>query len=69
LNAFWFFSAGHFQKRLGTLHDDDFFEMEAIMGFWTSRPGVKDWWKRYGRARYNPQFVAYLEEEFLRHDA
>lgn len=66
LNAFWFFSAGHFQKRIGTLDDEEFYEMESIMGFWMSRPGVQEWWKRYGRDRYNPRFVEYIESRIAR---
>ncbi|HSG87587.1 MAG TPA: hypothetical protein VLA56_00125 [Pseudomonadales bacterium] len=69
LNAFWFFSAGHFQKRVGALGDDDFHEMESIMGFWIARPGVREWWKRYGHDRYNPHFVDYIEARMLRDDA
>jgi hypothetical protein len=69
LNAFWFFSAGHFQKRAGTLDDDDFYEMESIMGFWIARPGVQEWWNRYGHDRYNRHFVDYIETRILRGDA
>jgi hypothetical protein len=65
LNAFWFFSAGHYQKRIGTLDDDEFHEMESIMRFWCSRPGVREWWKRYGYNRYNPAFVEYVQTLFI----
>jgi len=65
LNAFWFFSAGHYQKRVGTLDDDDFHEMESIMRFWCSRAGVREWWKQYGHDRYNPAFAAYVDHEFI----
>ena len=65
LNAFWFFSAGHYQKRVGTLSDNDFYEMESIMAFWISRPGVKQWWTKYGRQRFNPDFVRYLNQKYL----
>ena len=61
LNAFWFFSAGHFQKRVGKLGDNDFYEMESIMTFCVSRPGVGNWWNKYGRDRYNPEFVEYVD--------
>ena len=65
LNAFWFFSAGHYQKRVGKLDADDFHEMESIMAFWLSRPGVQDWWRKYGYKRYNQHFVEYVEENFF----
>ncbi len=65
LNAFWFFSAGHYQKRVGTLSDNDFYEMESIMAFWISRPGVREWWMKYGRQRCNPDFVSYLNEKYI----
>lgn len=65
LNAFWFFSAGHYQKRVGKLDNDDFHEMESIMSFWLSRDGVKDWWCKHGRARYNPDFAEYVDDHFI----
>ena len=65
LNAFWFFSAGHFQKRVGKLDADDFHEMESIMSFWISRRGVQDWWQQYGKERYNKAFVKYVEESYF----
>jgi hypothetical protein len=69
LNAFWFFSAGHFQKRVGKLESNDFYEMESIMKFWISRPGVTNWWRKYGRDRYNPKFVEYVDTIVLGGDA
>jgi len=65
LNAFWFLSAGHYQLRVGRLDEDDFYEMESIMEFWISREGVKDWWLKHGRKRYNKHFVAYLEDRYI----
>ena len=65
LNAFWFFSAGHYQKRVGKLDNDEFHEMESIMRFWCSRPGVREWWQRYGHDRYNPAFVEYVDKEII----
>ena len=62
LNAFWFFSAGHYQKKVGKLDDADFYEMESIMGFWTAREGVKEWWQKYGQDRYNKDFVVYVND-------
>jgi len=68
LSAFWFFSAGHYQKRVGKLDGDDFHEMESVMRFWLSRSGVQTWWKRYGRERYNRDFVKYVDENFIDDD-
>ena len=65
LNSFWYLSAGHYQLRKGRLDADDFHEMESIMEFWISRDGVKDWWRKHGRQRYNKYFVEYLEERYL----
>ena len=55
-------SSGHYQKRLGKLDEDDFYEMEAVMSFWLSREGTRRWWEVHGRQRYNRHFVAYIEE-------
>lgn len=65
LNSFWYLSAGHYQLRVGKLDAEDFHEMESIMEFWISREGVKDWWQRHGRQRYNKYFVDYLENRYL----
>ena len=65
LNSFWYLSAGHYQRRVGRLDADDFHEMESIMEFWISRDGVKDWWMKHGRKRYNKYFVEYLEDRYI----
>lgn len=65
LNSFWYLSAGHYQFRVGKLDAEDFHEMDSIMEFWISRDGVKDWWKRHGRQRYNKHFVDYVESRYL----
>ena len=65
LNAFWFFSAGHYQKRVGKLDDGDFHELESIMRFWVSQPGVREWSERFGRNRYNLAFVDYIDKEIV----
>ena len=65
LNSFWYLSAGHYQLRMGRLDSEDFHEMESIMEFWISRDGVKEWWLKHGRKRYNKYFVKYLEERYV----
>ena len=65
LNSFWYLSAGHYQMRVGRLEPEDFHEMESIMKLWMSRQGVKEWWIKFGRERYNPHFVEYLESRYL----
>ena len=64
-NSFWYLSAGHYQLRVGRLDLEDFHEMESIMEFWMSREGVKEWWMKHGRQRYNKHFVEYLEKRYL----
>ena len=39
-NAVWFFSAGHYQKRMGTLEAGEWFELEAMMSYFLSNEGV-----------------------------
>ena len=65
LSAFWFFSAAFYQFEVGKLTRGDLFEMEQIMGFWLSRSGVMEWWKKFGRTRFNPAFVDYIEANFM----
>jgi hypothetical protein len=35
------------------------------MKYWMSREGVKEWWKKHGRQRYNKHFVEYLESRYM----
>jgi len=64
LNAFWFFSASFYQLQVGKLTPGDLFELEQIMAFWLARPGVQDWWSRFGSTRYNADFVEYIREKY-----
>jgi len=64
LKAFWYFSASHFQYRLGTLADDSWHEILAVMNFWTSGTGTRYWWHRNGRSMFGPEFVAFVDQQF-----
>jgi len=66
LKAFWFFSAGHFQLRLGTLAHDDWTEFLAVFRFWLEGPGVQAWWQRVGRQRFGAGFIALVDGEIAR---
>jgi hypothetical protein len=63
LKAFWFFSAGHFQFRKGTLAEDDWFEMRAVLRFWLRSEGSRTWWEKIGRTMYGSEFIAFIESE------
>ena len=63
LKAFWYFSAGYFQFRKGTLRETDWFEIQAVVQFWIRSDGGQDWWAKVGRAMYGPDFIAYIESE------
>jgi hypothetical protein len=41
LKAFWFFSAGHFQYRRGTIAESDWFEVLAVVRYWLNSPGCR----------------------------
>ena len=60
MNAFWLFSAAHYQKRMGTLDPGDWFELESIMKFFIQNEGVHAWWKRFATSRFDPLFVEYV---------
>ena len=64
LNAFWFFAASFYQLQVGKLTSGDLFELEKIMEFWFSRPGVQEWWSRFGCHRFNPDFVDYIKDKY-----
>jgi len=69
LKAFWYFSAGWFQHRAGTLTDDDWHEIRAVIRFWLRGPGVRAWWARLGRASFGPEFRAFIDAEIVLSDA
>lgn len=69
LKAFWFFSAGHFQFRRGTLAESDWFELQAVIDYWLRSRGCRDWWGKLGRFMYGDEFVAFIDSEIARLDA
>jgi hypothetical protein len=62
LKAFWFGSSAHFQLRQGTLAEEDWYELKAILDFWLQGPGVRAWWQRFGHDRYGPIFSQFVDE-------
>jgi hypothetical protein len=66
LKAFWFFSAGYFQFRRGTIASNDWFEVLAVLRYWIASPGCRAWWERLGRSMYGDDFVAFIESELTR---
>jgi hypothetical protein len=69
LKAFWFFSAGYFQFRAGTLKEDDWFELRAVIRYWLRGRGSREWWQKLGRNMYGQAFVAFIESELREIDA
>lgn len=69
LKAFWFFSAGYFQFRHGTLSDNDWFELRAVLRSWLGGEGARIWWSKIGRFMYGEEFVAFIESETVKVEA
>lgn len=69
LKAFWFFSAGHFQYRRGTIAEGDWFESLAVLRYWLHSPGCSAWWQKLGRLMYGSEFVAFIDSELADHAA
>ena len=69
LKAFWFFSAGHFQFRQGTLSESDWFEIKAVLRYWLHGRGCRDWWATVGRTMFGNEFTAFIESEIAELDA
>lgn len=65
LKAFWYFSAVHFQFRRGTIAENDWFEVRAVVRYWLHSPGCRTWWQKLGRSMYGPDFVAFIESELV----
>jgi hypothetical protein len=63
LKAFWFFSAGYFQYRKGTLSDEDWFEVRAVLRYWLRSQGCMDWWHKLGQHMYGAGFIAFVRSE------
>lgn len=63
LKAFWFFSAGHFQFRTGTLSENDFHEIRAVLRYWLRGPGCRAWWAKIGRESMAPDFRDFVDAE------
>ena len=63
LKAFWFFSAGHFQFRTGTLSENDFHEIRAVLRYWLRGPGCRAWWDKIGRESMAPDFRDFVDAE------
>lgn len=63
LKAFWFFSAAHFQFRMGTLAEDEFHESRSVMRYWLRRPGCRAWWDKLGRDSMSPAFRDFVDSE------
>ncbi len=63
LKAFWFFSAGHFQFRNGTLDAHEFHEVRTVMRYWLRSPGCRAWWEKLGRESVSPVFRDFVDGE------
>jgi hypothetical protein len=68
LKAFWFFSAGHFQFRRGSISEDDWWEFKAIVRYWLRGQGVREWWEKFGRTMYGRDFVSFIDSEIAKID-
>ncbi len=69
MKTFWFCSAAHFQLRTGTLTEEDWFEIKAILDYWIAGAGVRGWWRQYGHARFAKTFAAFVDAEVARVEA
>jgi hypothetical protein len=69
LNAFWYFSAGYFQFRAGTLSEDDFYETRAVLHYWLRGRGCRVWWEKVGHEMMSPVFREFVEAEILEVEA
>lgn len=66
MKTFWFCSAAHFQLRTGTLTEEDWFEIKAILDYWIAGAGVRGWWRQYGHERFAKTFAAFVDAEVAR---
>ena len=69
MKTFWFCSAAHFQLRTGTLTEEDWFEIKAILDYWIAGAGVREWWRRYGHQRFGKTYAEFVDAQVARADA
>ena len=69
LKMFWFFSAAHFQYRMGTLDDSGWCEVTAAMHYWLRGPGTRAWWVKFGRASFGSEFQTLIDRKIDALDA
>ncbi|MBT8147873.1 MAG: hypothetical protein KJN90_13535 [Gammaproteobacteria bacterium] len=62
--AFWYFSAIHFQRRRNVIEEEDWYEVNAVVQYWTSARGTFEWWKRIGSKSFTGEFAAFIEQQF-----
>lgn len=65
--AFWYFSAIFFQKRREVIADEDWYEVCAVIKYWTSAKGTYQWWKKIGAFSFTGEFESFIEEQFKEH--
>ncbi len=68
MKAFWFFSAGYFQFRSGTLSEDEFHELKSVLRYWLRGAGCRAWWEKIGRESMSPVFREFVESEIRQTD-
>ena len=64
LKAFYYFSAGYFQFRVGTLREDDWHEQLSIVDYWLRGPATWRWWDKLGRTMFKGEFVDFVDRRF-----
>jgi len=65
--AFWYFSATYFQKRKNAVDEADWFEVQAIINYWTSAPGAYHWWRKFGHLAFTGEFSDFIDSCFARY--
>ena len=66
---FWFVSTAHFQLRVGTLTEEDWFEIKASLAFYLGGAGFRTWWRQIGRARFTGKFAEFVDAEVVRRES
>lgn len=68
LKAFWYFSAGHFQFKSGSLSEEEFHEVRSVLRYWLRGAGCRAWWAKIGRESMSPAFREFVENEIQQVD-
>ena len=63
MKGFLGYSAQYFQFRIQTIEQDDWAETYRAMIWWLQGPGMREWWRDFGRKIQSDSFQEFVDAE------